>query len=76
MTTPPELSALIPSQPAPPALHADDIHVRWVMPEIFHDLPSTSRTTTRRSGWWKNLWKGRSQVRERTTGQDSDLSAR
>ncbi|MFC7257780.1 hypothetical protein [Streptomyces lutosisoli] len=39
MTTLPELSALIPSQPAAPALHADDIHVRWVMPEIFHDLP-------------------------------------
>ncbi|MFD5627770.1 hypothetical protein [Streptomyces sp. NPDC127072] len=39
MTTEVELSALIPTHPAPVALHADDVHVRWVMPEIFHDLP-------------------------------------
>ncbi|WUC42948.1 hypothetical protein OG692_14050 [Streptomyces cellulosae] len=39
MTTVPELSALIPSQPAPVAVRSDDIHVRWMMPEGFHDLP-------------------------------------
>ncbi|MFD3925949.1 hypothetical protein [Streptomyces sp. NPDC058614] len=39
MTTELEPSAFIPTQPAPAALRADDIHVRWVMPEIFHDLP-------------------------------------
>ncbi|MFD5516101.1 hypothetical protein [Streptomyces sp. NPDC127066] len=39
MTALPELSTLIPSRPAPPAIDAEDIHVRWVMPEVFHDLP-------------------------------------
>lgn len=39
MTTDLELSAFTPTHPAPPALRADDIHVRWVMPEIFHDIP-------------------------------------
>lgn len=39
MTTETELPALIPTGPAPAALHADDIQVRWVMPENFHDLP-------------------------------------
>ncbi|MCX2927356.1 hypothetical protein [Streptomyces sp. NEAU-W12] len=39
MTTHTELGELVPTQPAPTALHTDDIHVRWVMPEIFHDIP-------------------------------------
>lgn len=39
MTTELELSAFIATHTAPPALRSDDIHVRWVMPEIFHDLP-------------------------------------
>ncbi|WP_217245618.1 hypothetical protein [Streptomyces sp. AC602_WCS936] len=39
MTSQPELAELIPTHPAPVALHADDIHARWVMPEIFHDIP-------------------------------------
>ncbi|MGY0069008.1 hypothetical protein ACWZEH_19895 [Streptomyces sp. QTS137] len=39
MTTQTELGELIPTQPAPTALRADDIHVRWVMPENFHDIP-------------------------------------
>ncbi|MBJ6620873.1 hypothetical protein [Streptomyces sp. DHE17-7] len=39
MTNQPQLAELIPTHPAPVALHADDIHVRWVMPEIFHDIP-------------------------------------
>ncbi|KOV60005.1 hypothetical protein ADL00_25420 [Streptomyces sp. AS58] len=33
------MSEFIPTHLAPPALHAADIHVRWVMPEIFHDIP-------------------------------------
>ncbi|MER6628864.1 hypothetical protein ABT301_11550 [Streptomyces sp. NPDC000987] len=43
MTTETELPELIETRPAPPALHADDIHIRWVMPEIFHDLPIHER---------------------------------
>ncbi|MFG2327627.1 hypothetical protein [Streptomyces sp. NPDC048568] len=39
MTSQPELAELVPTHPAPPVLHADDIQVRWVMPEIFHDIP-------------------------------------
>ncbi|MFF4401405.1 hypothetical protein [Streptomyces sp. NPDC001480] len=39
MTFETELPALVPTGAAPPALRADDIHVRWVMPEVFHDLP-------------------------------------
>ncbi|MEU4983383.1 hypothetical protein [Streptomyces sp. NPDC021969] len=39
MTSQPGLAELIPTHPAPPVLHADDIQVRWVMPEIFHDIP-------------------------------------
>ncbi|MFF4760602.1 hypothetical protein [Streptomyces sp. NPDC001292] len=39
MTIQPDLSPLVPGQAAPPALHSGDIHVRWVVPEIFHDLP-------------------------------------
>ncbi|MGW4880178.1 hypothetical protein ACWEPI_26860 [Streptomyces sp. NPDC004262] len=39
MTTDTDLPALIPTHAAPGCLDADDIHVRWVMPEIFHDLP-------------------------------------
>ncbi|WP_409470348.1 hypothetical protein [Streptomyces sp. HC307] len=39
MTTELELSEFIPTHLAPPALRADDIHVRWVMPEVFHDIP-------------------------------------
>jgi hypothetical protein len=39
VTTQVELSEFIPTHPAPPALNADDIHVRWVMPELFYDLP-------------------------------------
>ncbi|AKZ57377.1 hypothetical protein SAM23877_4332 [Streptomyces ambofaciens ATCC 23877] len=39
MTSQPDLAELIPTHPAPVALHADDVHVRWVMPEIFHDIP-------------------------------------
>lgn len=39
MTTRTELGELKPTQPAPAALYADDIHVRWVMPEVFHDIP-------------------------------------
>ncbi|MFE7210834.1 hypothetical protein ACFU93_12760 [Streptomyces sp. NPDC057611] len=39
MTSQSDLSPLVPSQAAPPALHSGDIHVRWVVPEIFHDLP-------------------------------------
>ncbi|MGW2682598.1 hypothetical protein ACWC6I_05465 [Streptomyces sp. NPDC001414] len=39
MTTDTDLPALIPTHAAPGGLDADDIHVRWVMPEIFHDLP-------------------------------------
>ncbi|WP_406172600.1 hypothetical protein [Streptomyces sp. NBC_00996] len=39
MTIQTEPLTLIPTQAAPPTLHADDIHVRWVMPEIYHDLP-------------------------------------
>ncbi|MFI6339490.1 hypothetical protein [Streptomyces sp. NPDC050535] len=43
MTTKPELSALVPSQTGPTVLRADNIHVRWVMPEVFHDLPIHER---------------------------------
>ncbi|MFB7247698.1 hypothetical protein CW362_05890 [Streptomyces populi] len=39
MTTLPELSTLIPSRSVSPVLDAEDIHVRWVVPEVFHDLP-------------------------------------
>ncbi|MFJ9565618.1 hypothetical protein ACIRQQ_36965 [Streptomyces fuscichromogenes] len=39
MTTDTELPEFIPTHAAPTAIHADDINVRWVMPEIFHDLP-------------------------------------
>lgn len=39
MTIEAALSPLTDTYPAPPALDAGDIHVRWVMPEIFHDLP-------------------------------------
>ncbi|MFD7435867.1 hypothetical protein [Streptomyces sp. NPDC059861] len=39
MTTEFALSEFIPTHLAPSALRADDIHVRWVMPEIFHDIP-------------------------------------
>ncbi|BET48414.1 hypothetical protein ACIQVF_34025 [Streptomyces tendae] len=39
MTSQPELAEFIPTHPAPPVLRADDIQVRWVMPEIFHDIP-------------------------------------
>ncbi|MER6677112.1 hypothetical protein [Streptomyces sp. NPDC000983] len=39
MTAPADLLAFIPTHPAPPALNSDDIQVRWVMPELFHDLP-------------------------------------
>ncbi|MDT9698809.1 hypothetical protein [Streptomyces sp. P17] len=34
-----ELLAFVPTHPAPPALNSDDIQVRWVMPELFYDLP-------------------------------------
>ncbi|MFE9311320.1 hypothetical protein ACFYM5_27255 [Streptomyces sp. NPDC006706] len=34
-----DLSPLVPLQAAPLALHSGDIHVRWVVPEIFRDLP-------------------------------------
>jgi len=34
-----DLPKLIPTEPAPPVVRADDIRVRWVMPEIFYDLP-------------------------------------
>ncbi|WP_405931352.1 hypothetical protein [Streptomyces sp. NBC_00827] len=43
MTIQPELSASATSQAVPTVLRADDIHVRWVMPEIFHDLPIHER---------------------------------
>ncbi|MGW7241666.1 hypothetical protein [Streptomyces sp. NPDC054804] len=39
MTTDTELPEFISTHAVPPAIHADDINVRWVMPEIFHDLP-------------------------------------
>jgi hypothetical protein len=39
VTTELKLSEFIPTRTAPPALRSDDIHVRWVMPEIFYDLP-------------------------------------
>ncbi|MFC8130041.1 hypothetical protein [Streptomyces sp. NPDC057302] len=43
MTAPtvPSRLEFIPTQAAPGAngVQADDIHVRWVMPEIFHDIP-------------------------------------
>ncbi|MBJ6634067.1 hypothetical protein [Streptomyces sp. I5] len=31
--------SLIPTGPAPEVLHSDDVQVRWVMPENFHDIP-------------------------------------
>ncbi|MFJ2827711.1 hypothetical protein ACIPC1_08900 [Streptomyces sp. NPDC087263] len=34
-----KLSAFVPTHTAPPVLRSDDIQVRWVMPEIYHDLP-------------------------------------
>ncbi|MEU5311140.1 hypothetical protein [Streptomyces sp. NPDC021562] len=39
MTTDTELPEFVPTHAVSPAIHADDINVRWVMPEIFHDLP-------------------------------------
>lgn len=39
MTTHSEASSLIPTGAAPAVLRADDIQVRWVMPENFHDIP-------------------------------------
>ncbi|MFE1512949.1 hypothetical protein [Streptomyces sp. NPDC058726] len=39
MTTHSEVSSLIPTGAAPAVLRADDIQVRWVMPENFHDIP-------------------------------------
>ncbi|MEU9645125.1 hypothetical protein [Streptomyces sp. NPDC048188] len=39
MTRRPEHAEFIPTHPAPPVLRADDIQVRWVMPETFHDIP-------------------------------------
>ncbi|MFD4599112.1 hypothetical protein ACFWPQ_13895 [Streptomyces sp. NPDC058464] len=43
MTTDIELPEFVPTHAAPSAIHADDINVRWVMPEIFHDLPVQER---------------------------------
>jgi hypothetical protein len=39
VTTNLELLDFISTYPAPPALRADDLYVRWVVPEIFHDIP-------------------------------------
>lgn len=33
------VSAFVPTHTAPPVLRSDDVQVRWVMPEIYHDLP-------------------------------------
>ncbi|MFH8973027.1 hypothetical protein [Streptomyces sp. NPDC017890] len=44
MTTSFELPDLVPSRTAAPiVLQVDDICLRWVMPEIFHDLPVQAR---------------------------------
>ncbi|WP_371599094.1 hypothetical protein [Streptomyces sp. NBC_00564] len=33
------VSAFVPTHTAPPVLRSDDVQVRWVMPEIYYDLP-------------------------------------
>ncbi|MFJ9158145.1 hypothetical protein ACIRPS_15245 [Streptomyces griseoviridis] len=39
MTISPDFTEFVPSHAAPAVLNADDIQVRWVVPENFHDLP-------------------------------------